>query len=195
MRTECVADVVTPNSFIALFSPPESFELFYICKAFSINTTSDMVVDDYRHIIQKGDKYIDCNYLEKVKEKHGHIYYKCLSKTVFVLPAQVLLHYRLHCSCFILFPSVHSSSHSFHLPQSISFMFTLFGCIHITWSFNLIVSFTFQRILSLEISDLRVPLDNFLILDRYSLLKAGLRCFCNSLSLCIKQEIQQNGFT
>ena len=94
-----------------------------------------------------------------------------------------------------LFPSIHSPSHSVHLPQSILFMFTLFGCIHITWSFNLIVSFTFQRILSLEISDLRVPLDNFLILDRYSLLKAGLRCFWNSLSLCIKQEIKQNGFT
>ena len=48
------------------------------------------MVDDYRHIIQKGDKYIACNYLEKVKEKHGHIYYKCLSKTVYVLPPQVL---------------------------------------------------------------------------------------------------------
>ena len=71
-------------------------------------------------------------------------------------------HFRLstlHCSCFILFPSVptslfmfhlisfsphfidhvsflfpsvHSPSHSFHLPQSISFIFTLFGCIHVT---------------------------------------------------------------
>ena len=67
-----------------------------------------------------------------------------------------------------LFPSVHNPSHSFHLPQSISFMFTLlFGCIHITWSF--IVSFTFQPILSLEINDLQVSLDEFLILDRYSL--------------------------
>ena len=111
-----------------------------------------------------------------------------------------MLHYRLHCSCFILFPSVHTSlfifhlislsppfidhvlflfpsvhspSHSFQLPQSISFMFTLFGCIHITWSFNLIVSFTFQPIPSLEINDLRVSLDKFLILDRYSLLEAG----------------------
>ena len=64
-----------------------------------------------------------------------------------------------------LFPSVHSPSHSFHLPQSISFMFTLFGCIHITWSFNLIVSFTFQPIPSLEINNLRVSLDKFLILD------------------------------
>ena len=100
----------------------------------------------------------------------------------------LLLHYRLHCSCFILFPSVHTSlfmfhlislsphfidhvsflfpsvhspSHSFHLPQSISFMFTLFGCIHIAWSFNLIVSFTFQPIPSLEINNLRVSLYSF----------------------------------
>ena len=129
-----------------------------------------------------------------------------------------MLHYRLHCSCFILFPSVHTSlfmfhlislsphfidhvsflfpsvhspSHSFHLPQSISFMFTLFGCIHITWSFNLIVSFTFQPIPSLEINDLRVSLDKFLILDRYSLLEAELRWFYYSLSLCVGQKKQR----
>ena len=125
----------------------------------------------------------------------------------------LLLHYRLHCSCFILFPSVHTSlfmfhcyflkstlhwscfifisfsphpSHSFHLPQSISFMFTLFGCIHIAWSFNLIVSFTFQPIPSLEINNLRVSLYKVLILDRYSLLEADLQCFYYSSSLYIK---------
>ena len=112
-----------------------------------------------------------------------------------------MLHYRLHCSCFILFPSDHTSlfmfhfssvsshfivyvsllfpsvhcpSHSFGLSQSISFIFALFGCIHITWSFNHIVSFTFQPILSLGISGLRVSLNEFLILDRYSLREAGL---------------------
>ena len=69
-------------------------------------------------------------------------------------------------------------------------MFTLFGCIHITWSFNLIVSFTFQPILSLEINDLQVSLDKFLILDRHSLLQANLWWFYYSLSLYIKQEIQ-----
>ena len=90
-----------------------------------------------------------------------------------------------------LFPSVHSPSHSFHLPQSISLMFTLFGCIHITWSFNLTVSFTFQPIPSLEVNDLRVSLDKFLILDRYSLLEVDLRWFYYSLSHYIKQEIQQ----
>ena len=90
-----------------------------------------------------------------------------------------------------LFPSVHSPSHSFHLPQSISFMFTLFGCIHITWSFNLIVSFTFQPIPSLEINDLQVSLDKFLILNRYTLPEAELWWFYYSLFLYLKQETQQ----
>ena len=89
-----------------------------------------------------------------------------------------------------LFPSVYSPSHSFHVPQSISLVFTLFGCIHITWSFNLTVSFTFQPIPSLEINDLRVSLDKFLISDRYSLLEAELRWFYYTLCPYIKQEIQ-----
>ena len=98
-------------------------------------------------------------------------------------------HLIVHVSFLLL--SVHSPSHSFYLPQSISFIFTLFGCIHITWPFNLIVIFTFQPIPSLEIDDLRLSLDKFLILDRYLLLEAELRWFYYSLSLCIKQEIQQ----
>ena len=107
----------------------------------------------------------------------------------------------LHCSCFISFPSVHTSlfmfhlisfsphftddvsflflsvhspSHSFYLPQSISFIFTLVACTHITWSFNLIVTFTFQPISSPGINNLQVSLCKFLILDRYSLLEAEL---------------------
>ena len=78
------------NSFIALFSPPESFELCYLCHAFSVETASEMVINQYNHIIQQGEKYIVCKYLENLKEKHRHIYYKSLTKTVYVLPAQVL---------------------------------------------------------------------------------------------------------
>ena len=134
-----------------------------------------------------------------------------------------MLHYRLHCSCFILFFSVHTFLFMFHyyflqstFPCScfivISFsshfivyvsllfpsvhsashsptIFPLFGCIHITWSFNLMVSFTFQPIPSMEINDLPMSLDKFLILDKYSLLETGLWWFYYSLSLCVKQEI------
>ena len=91
----------------------------------------------------------------------------------------------------LLFPSVHSPSHSVHLSQSISFIFALFGCIHIAWSFNHIVSFTFQLISSPGIGNLRVSLDKFFMLDRYSLLEAELRWFCYSLFLCMGREIQR----
>ena len=90
LGAECITDIVVPNSFIALFSPPDSFELFYLCHAFSVETASEMVIDQYNHIIQQGEKYIVCKYLEKLKEKRGCIYYKSLPKTVYVLPAQVL---------------------------------------------------------------------------------------------------------
>ena len=109
----------------------------------------------------------------------------------FIVPVSShFLQSTLHWPCFIF--NSHSPSHSSHLPQSISFMFTLFGCIHITWSLNLIVivSFIFHSILSLEINDWQVSLDKFLILDRYSLLESDLRCFYYFLSLYIKQEIQ-----
>ena len=96
----------------------------------------------------------------------------------------------LYCSCFILFSSVCSPSHSFRLTKSISFTFTLFGYTHITLAFNLIVSFIFQPILSLEMKHLRVSMDKSLILDRYSLFEAELRWFYYFLSLYVKQEIQ-----
>ena len=111
----------------------------------------------------------------------------------------------LQCSCFISFPSVHTSFiiFDFHFLQSTVHL------IHFTyhsssrsclpylavfilhaWSFNLIVSFTFQPMSSLEINDLQVSLDKFLILDRHSLLETELRWSYYYLSLYIKQEIQ-----
>ena len=65
--------LLPPNSFAALFSQPKSFELFYICKVFSVNTASDMMVENYRHIIQKGDKYIAfTSALLKCQTKHSY---------------------------------------------------------------------------------------------------------------------------
>ena len=65
--------LLPPNSFTALFSQPESFELFYICKVFSVNTASDMMEENYRHIIQKGDKYIAfTSALLKCQTKHSY---------------------------------------------------------------------------------------------------------------------------
>ena len=110
----------------------------------------------------------------------------------FIVPvSSCFLQSTLYCSCFILLPSAHSPTHSFRLPLSISLTITLFGCTHITSSFNLIVSFSFQPNLFLKNNPQR-SLDKVLILDRYSLLEAELWWFYFSLSLYIKQEIQHD---
>ena len=47
---------------------------YFICHAFSVEIASEMVIDQYNHIIQQGEKYIACKNLEKLKETCGHIY-------------------------------------------------------------------------------------------------------------------------
>ena len=94
-----------------------------------------------------------------------------------------IIDYIVHVSFHFISVSLHFIDHtSFLFPsvyflQSISFLpffYILFGCIHITWSFNLTVSFTFQQIPFLEINDLRVSLDRFLIFDiHYLKLNSG----------------------
>ena len=75
---------------------------------------------------------------------------------------------------------------SFDSPQSRLFYLPLI--LHGYSSFVIIISFTYH--LSVEINDLRVPLDMFLILDRYSLFESEVQWFYNYLSLYSKQEIQ-----
>ena len=90
IRADCVVDVVQPCSYVALYSPPESFESFYLCYVIESGITSESMCDDYNHVIEKGIKYLKCHYLEKKSEKKGNIFYKMLGKTVYVLPAHVL---------------------------------------------------------------------------------------------------------
>ena len=94
----------------------------------------------------------------------------------------------LHCSCFILI--------SFS-PQSFSFISsTIVHLVHIylIWlhSYYIVIQpyWQFHPVPSLEINDLRVSLDKFLILNTYSILETQIRWFYFSLSLYINQEIQ-----
>ena len=113
-----------------------------------------------------------------------------------------MLHYRLHCSCFTLFPSAHTSLFMFHCyflqstvhlihftyrSPSRSYLSYLVAFILHGHSTMLSVSLFSQ---SLGISDLRVSLDEFFILDGYSLVEAEFRWFYYSLSLCVARGIQ-----
>ena len=105
-----------------------------------------------------------------------------------------------HCSCFILSPSVYTSLFMFHLisfsphlivhVSSYFFQSTLhcscfisFPFIYLIWlySYYMVIQphckchFLANQVL--EFNDLRVSLDKFSILDRYSLLEAELRWF------------------
>ena len=82
--------ILKEGPFIALYSVPQAPELFYLCKVISCETTTESISDAYDHSILKGMKYVKVDYLEKVKEKKGLVYYKLLiSKKIFVLPEQI----------------------------------------------------------------------------------------------------------
>ena len=100
-----------------------------------------------------------------------------------------MLHYRPHCSCFISFSSVQFIT---FISSTIVYLIHIYHIwLHsVTSSFNLIVSFTFQPIPSLEINALGVSLDKVPILDRYLLLElnpCGFNTFTNG-----KQEKKKN---
>ena len=84
-----VTDAIAQISRIALFLPPESFELFYLCYVLKISIAEEKIADKCNHIISKGNTYITCQYLEKIKEKRGSMYCKLLKDSIYVLPAQV----------------------------------------------------------------------------------------------------------
>ena len=109
-------------------------------------------------------------YLETVNYCCNELHVTCdrVPESVFDKGFNQVLHYRLHCSCFISLPSVCTSLFMFYFLsfslRSISFNLStivhLIHIYHIFWthitpSFNLIVSFTFQPIPSPEINDLK----------------------------------------
>ena len=60
---ELVTDAIVQNPHIALFSLPESFELFYLCYVLKISIAEEKITDKYSHMISKGNTYITCQYL------------------------------------------------------------------------------------------------------------------------------------
>ena len=67
--------------------------------------------------------------------------------------------------------TVHLIHFNYHSPSRSNLPYLAVFVLH--GQSTILSVFFFQPILSLEINDLRVSLDKFLILDRYSLLEAG----------------------
>ena len=69
MISASISEIVETGNIVALFAPPESVEMFYLCKVISIEVAEKEIIDDYYYTIQKGSVYLKCHYLEKVSEK------------------------------------------------------------------------------------------------------------------------------
>ena len=77
------------DSYVAVYSPENALELFYIVKVEKKCIANDEVFDIYNHIIPKGEEYCSGKYLEKVIQKGDYVQYKKLKKTVYIHPNEV----------------------------------------------------------------------------------------------------------
>ena len=89
MRSDPVFDVIKKDGVIALYSSPNSLELFYLSKVKEFGIAQENLINTFNHI-PKGSKFIKCQYFEKYEEKQRGVMYKLLPETVLVLPTQVL---------------------------------------------------------------------------------------------------------
>ena len=60
---------IEKGSYVALYSPHQASELFYLFKVLSCETATTSISDANDHTVLQGMKYIRVHYLEKVKEK------------------------------------------------------------------------------------------------------------------------------
>ena len=86
-----LSEVVSEGQVIALRTPSDAKESFYLCYVNELCWTDENAFDSYGHIILKGMQYLKCNYLSIVSEKNkNYVKYKRLTAVVFVIPEQML---------------------------------------------------------------------------------------------------------
>ena len=94
LRSESVLEALTKESVIALFSPSNSLELFYLCHVLDFGVATEDLKDENNHRIGKDCPYILVNYYEMKANsefsKQGHMVYRSTSTPVYVYPPQVM---------------------------------------------------------------------------------------------------------
>ena len=84
---------IVKGNIIALYSPPNSMELFYLCKVLDFGIANENLIDKYNHVILKGNKYLKCQYFTKISEKKGKYFYKLLPDEIYAYPTEVMSPY------------------------------------------------------------------------------------------------------
>ena len=81
------------GNIIALFSPTNALELFYLCKVIDFGVATEDLCDENNHRIGEGNAFVLVHYFEKRANsefRKGNIIYKLVPETVYVHPAQVM---------------------------------------------------------------------------------------------------------
>ena len=66
MRSHSIPGVISRGDVIALYSPPNSLELFYLCKVVDFGTATEQLKHKFNQVITIGSKYIKYqNYQQK----------------------------------------------------------------------------------------------------------------------------------
>ena len=91
LHSESVLKVLTKGSVIALFSPSNSLELFYLCYVLDFGVATEDFKDENNHKIGKDFPYILVNYYEKkANSEFSKQGYRSTSTPVYVYPPQVM---------------------------------------------------------------------------------------------------------
>ena len=68
LQSDVVVQVAQPGNDIALFSPPNALELFYLCKIIESGIAEQDIHDTQNHVIKEGCSYLTvCYYKKKPK--------------------------------------------------------------------------------------------------------------------------------
>ena len=85
-----IIGVIQKSNVRALYSSPNSLELFFLSKVISFGVAPEWMVDKYNHIIEKDSNYLKCQYFQKEKESKGKVQYKVLPDEIFSLAIQIM---------------------------------------------------------------------------------------------------------
>ena len=90
MSYETIAYAINRGNVIGLLTPKNSFKPFFLCLVKDFGTATGPLGDN-NHFVSAGEKYIECQYLDKEPKKKttGMVHYKLLPEIVYVNPALV----------------------------------------------------------------------------------------------------------
>ena len=77
-QQQMLFSIVVPGQVVALRTPAEEQESFYLVVVCEVKIAETDTFDAYQHFVLKGEKYFSCNYLEIVKHHKKFVQYKKL---------------------------------------------------------------------------------------------------------------------